>query len=170
MKPAPTKRPTGRPPKFPEPSRPITVTQPARTQGQIASVDRDRARAIVKVTDAVVRRDLPANRLVEVVEIEPGIGVIIVAPSRRLRDIPWLKLVEVAPARYLLVVPTGTPVDSLEVALLDALDDAAESETAERVLLTELQAVIRRLRRGRKVSKAEILIVDTAAPRRKSRR
>jgi hypothetical protein len=61
-------------------------------------------------------------------------------------------------------------VDSLEVALLDALDDAAESETAERVLLTELQAVIRRLRRGRKVSKAEILIVDTAAPRRKSRR
>lgn len=152
----------GRPPKFLEPRRAITVTLPERTLRQLAAVDRDRARAIVKVTDAVVRKDLPPNKLVEVVEIEPGTGVILVGPSSYLRQIPWLKLVEVAPARYLLVIPTGTPIDSLEIAVMDILDELPPMEERERAILEELELRIRHLRRGKKVSKAELLFIDTA--------
>jgi len=151
----------GRPPKFSEPRRAVTVTLPTRTLLQLAGVDKDRARAIVKITDAVVRTDLPPSKLVEVVEIEPGTGVIVVGPSNCLRRIPWLRLVEVAPARYLLVLPTGTPVDSLEVALVDFLDESPPPEECERIILEELKRQIRRLRRGKKVSKAELLFIDT---------
>ena len=33
-----------------------------------------------------------------------------------LKRIPFLKLIEIAPARYLLTIPSGTAVESLEVA------------------------------------------------------
>jgi len=155
------KHPGGRPPKFREPRRAVTVTLPERTLRQLAAVDLDRARAIVKVTDAVVQKDLPAGKLVEVVEIEPGTGVILVGPSSCLRRIPWLKMVEVAPARYLLVIPSGTPIDSLEVAVMDLLEDLPAAEERERVILAELEQRIRQLRRSKKVSKAELLFIDT---------
>lgn len=151
----------GRPPKFSGPRRAVTVTLPTRTLLQLADVDKDRARAIVKVTDAIVRRNLPPRKLVEVVEIEPGTGVIVVGPSSCLRRIPWLKLVAVAPARHLLVLPTGTPIDSLEVALIDLLEEVPPPEERERIILEELRRRVRHLRRGRKVSKAELLFIDT---------
>jgi hypothetical protein len=152
----------GRPPKFREPRRAVTVTLPERTLLQLAAVDPDRARAIVRVTESVVREDLPPGKLVEVVEIEPGTGVILVGPSASLRRIPWLKLVEVAPARHLLVIPSGTPIDSLEVAVMDLLEDLPAAEEHERTILEELEVRIRQLRRSKKVSKAELLFVDTA--------
>ena len=160
-----TKHAGGRPPKFREPRRAVTLTLPERTLKQLAAVDRDRARAIVKVTDATVDDNLPADKLVEVVEVEPGMGVILVGPSACLRRIPWLKLVEVAPARHLLVIPTGMPIDSLEVAIMDLLDDLLPDDHRERTILKELELKIRQLRRGKKVSKAELLFIDTAADR-----
>jgi hypothetical protein len=151
----------GRPPKFHEPRRAVTMTLPERTLLQLAAVDRDRARAIVKLTNAAVCEDLPPGKLVEVVEIEPGTGVILVGPSSYLRRIPWLKLVEITPARYLLVIPTGTPIDSLEVALRDILDELPATEQRERAILEELESRMRQLRRVKKVSKAELLFIDT---------
>jgi hypothetical protein len=35
--------------------------------------------------------------LVDLVEVRPSEAVIIVGPSRRLLEIPWLRLVEIAP-------------------------------------------------------------------------
>ena len=152
----------GRPPKFSEPRRAVTVTLPERTLARLADVDTDRARAIVKVTDAALGKELPPGRLVEVLETEPGMGVILVGPSKYLRRIPWLKLVEVAPLRYLLVLPTGTPIDTLEVALRDVLDDLPASEERERDILEQLELRMRHLRRGKKVTKAEMLFVNTS--------
>src|SRR5690606_34115626 len=40
--------PVGRPPKFREPSGPVTVTLPNRTLAQLRRIDADRAKAIVK--------------------------------------------------------------------------------------------------------------------------
>ena len=55
MKSAKTERtPGGRPPKFKEPSGPVTVTLPKRTLDQLRSIDDDRAIAIVKAVDAAV--------------------------------------------------------------------------------------------------------------------
>lgn len=93
------------------------------------------------------------------VEIQPGIGVIIVGPSKRLRDIPWLRLAEIAPARYLLAIPTGTPPERLELALIDLLDNLDESEDYERTLLNGLRKHIGNLRREDRMFQSEIILV-----------
>jgi len=153
----------GRPPKFREPRRPVTLTLPERTLRLLAAVDKDRARAVVKVTDAALApTDTPQSKLVDVVEVMPGVGIILVGASRCLRQIPWLRLVEVAPARFLLSIPSGTPVDSLEIALDDLREAVPPADARERAILEQLHALIRTLRRGRSVSKAEMLFVDTS--------
>jgi hypothetical protein len=152
----------GRPPKFREPRRPVTVTLPERTLRLLAAVDKDRARAVVKVTDtALAPTDRAEKKLVEVVEVMPGVGIILVGASRGLRQIPWLRLVEVAPARFLLSIPSGTPVESLEIALDDLREAVPPADGRERAILEQLHALMRTLRRGRSVSKAEMLFVDT---------
>jgi hypothetical protein len=152
----------GRPPKFREPRRPVTVTLPERTLRLLAAVDKDRARAVVKVTDAALAStDTAEKKLVDVVEVMPGVGIILVGVSRCLRQIPWLRLVEVAPARFLLSMPSGTPVELLEIALEDLREAVPRADGSERAILDRLHALMRTLRRGRSVSKAEILFVDT---------
>jgi hypothetical protein len=139
----------------------VTLTLPERTLGLLAAVDRDRARAVVKVTDAALSIHAAPTTLVEVVEVAPGVGMILVGPSLSLRRIPWLRLVEVAPARFLLSIPSGTPVESLEIALHDLLEAVPPRDIRERTILEGLHALIRTLRRGRSVSKGEMLFVDT---------
>lgn len=153
---------SGRPPKFEEACRPITVTLPERILQQLATLNGDRARAIVKATTLAIGFDADERPLVDVVEVRPNEAVIIVGPSRRLQDIPWLRLVEVAPARHLLVIPTGTAIEQLEVAVYDMLDRVAPDEKYERELLVELHRLLGQRRRQQDVTKAEILLINTA--------
>jgi len=161
--PSPTTNRGGRPRKFAEPSRPITVTLPDRTLELLQAVDEDRAKAITKVADAAVYEDGPGRAVLRLVEIQPGIGVLIVGPSKRLRDIPWLRLAEIAPARYLLAIPTGTPPERLELALIDLLDNLEEDEDYERMLLNELRRHIGDLRRESRMFQSEIILVRMQA-------
>jgi len=157
-------RPKGRPPKFNESRRPITVTLPDRTLQQLAAIHGDRARAIVKATAAMTHM-LPGKKLpVEVVEAYPGEALIIVGPSRCLRLIPWLRLVEIAPSRFLLVIPTGTSTAALEVSVQDLLEHLPPAEDYERGLLAELLQLLRQRRRQQDVSKAEILLLRIGKP------
>jgi hypothetical protein len=137
----------------------VTLTLPERTLRLLAAVDRDRARAIVRVTDATVTPE-DSRELVDVVEVLPGLGIILVGASQYLRQIPWLRLVELNPGRLLLSIPSGTPVESLEIAVHDLLEAVPAGESRERAVLEGLHALIRRLRRGRGISKAEMLFVD----------
>ena len=150
----------GRPPKFSEPRRPVTLTLPERTLEQLAEIDADRARAVVKAASALSGRDAE-HPSIEVVEVLPGSGIILVGPSRYLKRISFLRLVEVAPRRFLLVLPSGTAPDSLEIALMDVLDGIPEREVKEKALVRDLQRLLSLYRRGSKVTKAEILFVDT---------
>jgi hypothetical protein len=60
------------------------VTLPERTLRLLAAVDQDRARAVVKVTDAALApTDTPESRVVDVVEVMRGVGIILVGPSVR---------------------------------------------------------------------------------------
>lgn len=156
------RHPGGRPPKFGEPSRPVTVTLPERTLSQLARIHNDRARAIVKATDALTSAGSRGNP-VEVVEVAEGIGLIVVGPSRALRAIPWLKMFEIAPARYILSIPAGTPVDSLEVALHDIVETRGILDEEDRLMVEQLLKRIRGLRRRQEVSRSEILLVDTSS-------
>jgi len=152
----------GRPPKFSEPRRPVTVTLPDRTLAQLAAIDEDRARAIVKITDTVAGGGRRRFRPVELVEMAQGKSLIVIGPSQSLKRIPWLKLIEIAPTRYLLTIPSGTAVESLEVALSDLLKgpDMQHNER-ERIILQELMNLIGHQRRTKRMSKAEVLIIST---------
>ena len=152
----------GRPPKFSVPRRPVTVTLPDRTLAQLAAIDADRARAIVKITDAATGGDQRRFRPVELVEMAPGKSLIVVGPSQALKQIQWLKLIKIAPARYLLTLPSGTPVESLEVALSDLLKNSATQQNErERAILQELMNLIGHQRRAKRMSKAEVLIISS---------
>jgi len=151
----------GRPPKFKEDRRPITVTLPERTLQQLSAINSDRARAIVKATAMATGFKSSDRPLVDIVEAYPGQAVIVVGPSKRLHEIEKLRLVEIAPARYLLVIPTGMAIESLEVAIGDLLDRLKPDEAYEFELLTKLYHIMRRYRRQEDVTKAEILLIRT---------
>ena len=156
----PEKRTTsGRPPKFEEARRPITVTLPERTLQQLSQIHADRARAIVKAAAAALGCTAGKRPLVDVVEAYPGQAMIIVGPSQHLRKIDFLRLVEIAPARFLLVLSAGTAIDSLELAVGDLLDGLLPEDTYERELLAELHKVMRHRRREKVITKAEILLI-----------
>ena len=150
----------GRPPKFNEVRQPVTVTLPRRILDLLAGVDMDRARAIARVTEAAVGTDRPETRQVELIEIGPEQCVVVVSHNEYLRKIPWLKLVEIAPARNLIIIPPGTSIETVEVALLDMIED--ETTDAKAVeMLGQLRGLLSRLRREGRITKGEIIFFAT---------
>ena len=150
----------GRPPKFDEPSRPVTLTLPASTLEGLEQIDPDRGRAIVKLTEAALRKNRKARPPVEIVEMVPGTGLLVLGPAPSLRKIPFLHLVEVAPARYLLALDSGHDFKSLELAIHDLIEEMPVEEKSEHPLLLDLLKNIRRIRKTDRVSMAEILFVS----------
>lgn len=159
------KHPGGRPPKFAEPRRPITVTLPVRILNALERIDPDRAKAIARVTEAVIGSNPNHFKPLELVEVLPGRAVILMGPCAPLRQIKRLHLVEVSPARYLLTIPSGTPLESLEVALLDLMESPAEMTAPERTMLHELRLLLSSRRRGHQLTKGEMLFVNTRRKR-----
>jgi hypothetical protein len=160
----------GRPRKFAEPSRPVTLTLPDSTLRELQHIDPDRGQAIVKLTKRVLRSEGSAQSPVEIVEVAKDTGLVVIGPSRALRKIPFLHLVEVAPARYLLALDSGHDFRTLEIAISDVLDDLPEGETRERELVMQLLEHIRRLRKTERVSMAKILFVKLERPVLNNRR
>lgn len=150
----------GRPPKFNEASRPVTVTLPDRILSALRAVSPDRAVAITKCVEAVLGEGERARKSVELMEILPGKALIVIGPCKSLSKIAWLKLVEITPARYLLVLPSGKPIESLELEVQDLLEHHLEEVGDDRGLLEELRRLISHRRRNQKVAKAELVFVD----------
>ena len=150
---------SGRPRKFAEPSRPITLILPESTLRDLQHIDPDRGHAIVKLTRKALHGDRAAKPLVEISKISANTGLVIIGPSRALRQIPFLHLVEVAPARYLLALVSGHDFKSLEIAINDVLDDLPQSEKRERELIAQLLQHMKGLRKSERVSTAAILFV-----------
>jgi hypothetical protein len=140
--------------------RPVTVTLPESTLARLAVLDPDRSRAIVKATEAAFPRDAERGQLPELVEVAPGVRVILVGPSRCLREIEWLRTIEIAPSRFLLILPSGTSIDSLELALIDLLEKADAEDPWETSVLQRLRKLIGSLRKGSEISKAELLLIQ----------
>lgn len=153
--------PGGRPHKFSEPSTRITITLPDSTLEGLSSIHPDRARAIVKATGVTLGMTPDRLKSVDIVEMIPGYGLIIVGPSAALRRIPWLTMIEITPSRYLLSIPSGTAIEVLEVAITDTLEHLKKTEQHEAEMLEALRTLLVRVRRASSVSKAELLIVKT---------
>lgn len=152
----------GRPPKFKEVCRPITVTLPERILNELERVGPDRALALVKCVEATIGASDGEKRPVELIEVLPGKALIVVNSNRSLSRIEWLRLVEIAPARYLLVLPPGMPIERLEVEMRDLMESLDSGDTEEHLILEELQKMLIQQRRQKTLSKGELLLVDMA--------
>ncbi|MCX6356733.1 MAG: hypothetical protein NT045_02470 [Candidatus Aureabacteria bacterium] len=137
----------------------MTMTLPVRVLDILKEVDPDRARAIAKLADAVGRR-LRDRKAVEIVEVAPHRGLIVVTDSAVLKSIEGLRLIEIAPARYLITVNSGMSVESIEVQLQDKIEEK-RGESEDQEMLKELLHQIRHQRRRSAVSKEELLIIST---------
>jgi hypothetical protein len=149
----------GRPRKFREPSRPITVTLPLRTLGDLARINEDRAQAIVEVCDRMSNESGLQEPDVEVIRAGSGRGLIVLGPSRHLRDVPSLQLVDIGHGRQLISLKSGTPVSCVEVALGDLLESLPESDERERMMVAKLVSILRRTRQKKVMQTEEILII-----------
>lgn len=153
------RNPRGRPPKFQEPSRPVTVTLPDRTIETLSRLGDDRARSIVLVTDAFAAEQGLPRPAVEIVTVGVGLAVILTGRCPALTAIEGLTPVEINPGRFLLTVAPGMPAETLEVEIADLASESGTS-AEERAVLEGLVAVLRSQRRRRSLSKAEILFVE----------
>ena len=150
----------GRPPKFDEPSSPVTVTLPSRIIKQLKKIDEDRGKAIVKCVEEITAlTDRKEKKKVEIIKISEDAGLIVIGPCRCLQNIPWLRLVEISPARFILSVLPGTNITSLEVALMDLIEHNDADDDYEKSLLEELRQCISHHRRQEIVTKGEILFL-----------
>ena len=153
----------GRPRKFSEPSRPITLTLPERTLRELRHINPDPGHAIVKLASWALQNGGDEKPLVEIVKTSADMGIIVVGPSKALSHISFLHLVEVAPARYLLALDSGYDFNNLEIALTDVLDDVPLADRRERELMTQLLQHIKRLRKSETMSRAEIIFAKPSA-------
>lgn len=151
----------GRPAKFAEPSRPVTVTLPERVLRLLATVDSDRAQAITKLADSLLSAKGKPPKPVTTVNIAKGKAIILVNYSERLARLPWLRLIEVAPARHLISIRSGTSIESIEVAMHDILEDLPKEKSMDRDILETLMQIIRASRRTNTTMKEEILFIST---------
>ena len=152
----------GRPPKFQEERRPITVTLPERILEKLTALNPDRAKAIVKCVEAVSGDNTKGSERVDVVEVLPGKALIVVGVSRVLKSISWLRLAEIMPGRYLLVLPPATSIESLEVELHDLIQTLGPEDASERGILQKLHDTLGLSRRRKALSKAELIFVDVS--------
>ena len=128
----------------------------------LSAVDSDRAKAITKLADSSLTPGRRPLKPVATVNVGEGKALILVSYSERLKRIPWLRLIEVAPARHLISIRSGTSVESLEVAMNDLLDDLPRGPSMDREILETLMPIIRSSRRRETTVKEEILFI--AAP------
>ncbi len=140
---------------------PAQLTYNGSADGYVETYDQDLAHAIVKAADQAVRKSFPQGNSFEIVKIAPRKALFIVGSHTKLAQIPWLKLVEIAPGRHLIDIPAGISFDELETAILELIRNTPSDESTERFLLEEFVKYVSRLRRYDKVERAEILIVES---------
>lgn len=156
-----TARSPGRPPKFTGPSRVVTVTLPEETLARLAEVDRDRARAIVRVTELAGALPQPGDDPVVTMQaVTPHMAVIAVPRSAVLAGLAGLSLIQVGPSRHLIVLEPGTAVAEVEIAILDALEVLAEADGRDRAILGALLRNLRAARRSGKMRTAALMLVE----------
>lgn len=151
---------SGRPPKFQEPSAPITLTLPRRIVRDLETIDRDRAKAIVKCVETVLAYGAKPTKKIELISIADDAAILVIGPCRSLQNIPWVHLVEITPARFLVTIPAGTPMPLLEVALLDLIETLPDEFDDDRETLKELRHQLSSHRRQDQVKTQEIFLLN----------
>jgi hypothetical protein len=149
----------GRPPKFTRPSRTITVTLPEDVLKTLAELDTDMGRAIVRLTMAASNG--PAPRGVEVATFGSR-AVIVVPPTKALKQLARVELVPLADGRALISIDDEMSEEQFELTVRDLLDRKAASEADYRVL-QQLLTVLQEHRHGATLTVRRIIVLRAAA-------
>jgi len=125
----------------------------------LTAVDSDRAKAITKLAGTVLNKNDKPLKPVTTVNIGEGRAIILVGYSEQLNRIPWLRLIEVAPARHLISIRSGTSIESMEVAIQDLLEELPMEKSLDREIMGTLMQILRASRRTKTTLKEEILFI-----------
>ncbi len=125
----------GRPRKFNRPARAVTLTLPEDTIAALKTIDRDISRAVVRAVEPLTG-DGP--RPLAELAIFGSRAVIMVAPTRAIKDRTGAELVPLPDGRALVAFSGDLTASQFELRLQDALTDnnldAGDRETFESIV------------------------------------
>ena len=150
--------PLGRKPKFQEPSSSITITLPDRILQKISTIDADRAKGIVKCVENTLAENKKSN--VNVLKISDKEGILTVGPCSLLNTIPHLKLIEISPLHYMISKPAGTPIEMIEIALIDMIEKISPEQHEEKDMLMKIRNYIKTHRENDSLQTREIILLN----------
>ena len=152
----------GRPRKFNRPSRAVTLTLPDDTVEALQRIDEDLSRAIVRVVQPLMD-DLP-HPAAELTTFG-GRAVIVVSPSRTLRERTGVELIPLSDGRALISFDDALSISEIELRLRDALADPS-FEREDRPVFEALTDILSGARRedGVSLRQRSIIVLYRSAP------
>jgi hypothetical protein len=147
----------GRPRKYSRPARAVTLTLPEDTIATLRAIDRDLGRAIVRVVQPHTPE--PPRRPAELVRYGNR-AVILVTPTRALKEWTGAELVPQPDGRALLSLDSETSVSEFELRLLDGLSDSALPAEDREIFLAIVEILGHSRRSGRgEVRRRNIIVL-----------
>jgi hypothetical protein len=156
----------GRPRKFMQPSRAVTLTLPENVIAALEAVDNDLSRAVVRVSQReMTKRPHPAAELA----VFGRFAVIVVNPTRTLEQRTGVLLVPLSDGRALISFDETMTAARLELKIEDELEDRAlPSEDA--LVFASIRELLRETRRSKSVSLTQRNIIVLEFTGRKTKR
>ena len=138
----------GRPRKFTEPSRPVTLTLPEHIIKALNAIDHDLSRAVVRLMQPqLVEQPHPPAELV----LFGARAVIVVNPTRTLEQRTGVMLVPLSDGRALIAFDDSLTANSLELVIQDVLEEKDLPDEDARIF-EGIRTLLRDARRSETVS------------------
>jgi hypothetical protein len=152
----------GRPRKFQEPSKAITLTLPHAVLAALRRVDPDPSRAVVSLAQPELKKNAKANDNTAEIARFGRSAIILVNPRRALEKHTGISLVPLPGGRALISFDQSMTVANLELALREAIEErklGAEDARYFRHIATLLKSA--RLAHDVKVEQRQIIVLHT---------
>lgn len=162
------RRPRGRPKKFDEPTRVVSMTLPESAIERLSQTHGDLGRAVVTLID---RKSAPRARPAAELVVFGNHAVISVRPSPSLEHRAGVQLVPLPDGRALLSFEMAKTVAELELSISDALDDPQLSSD-DRAVFDSIRGILREARQATDVAllRRNIIVLEGARRARRTRK
>jgi hypothetical protein len=156
----------GRPRKFMEPSRAVTLTLPEHVIAALSDIDHDLSRAVVRLAQPeVARQPHPPAELATFGRN----AVIVVNPTRTLEDRTGVMLIPLSDGRALISFGEPITIARLELSIRDVLEDPTLTGEDARIF-TAIADILKAARRSRTVTLCQRHVIVLESSRGERRR